>query len=70
VLYHANLSAMPPKSYKKEIASLELQLKDYEKHLEESIAKNEIFAKTKIIVQEIKRISQKLIELKRLNGVK
>jgi Cu/Ag efflux pump CusA len=60
---------MQPHPNKAEISALELQLKDYEKHLDESIKKNEIFAKTKLILSDIKRISKKLIELKRLNGL-
>ena len=58
---------MQPPIHKAEIAALELQLKDYEKYLEESINKNEILAKTKIILHEIKRISKKINELKRLD---
>ncbi|HEV7424442.1 MAG TPA: hypothetical protein VGO21_04605 [Candidatus Paceibacterota bacterium] len=61
---------MQPQPHKEEIAALELQLKDYEKYLDESLQKNEIFAKTKLILTEIKRISQKIIELKKLNGLK
>jgi hypothetical protein len=52
------------------IAALELQLKEYEIFLAKSIEKNEIFAKTKIILTEIKRISQKLIVLKKLNSLR
>lgn len=59
-----------PSNHEAEIASLELQLKEYEIFLAKSIEKNEIFAKTKIILSEIKRISQKLIVLKKLQGLK
>jgi len=59
-----------PPNHEAEIASLELQLKEYEIFLARSIEKNEIFAKTKIILNEIKRISQKIIALKKLSGLK
>jgi hypothetical protein len=55
-----------PPNHEAEIAALELQLKEYEIFLAKSIEKNEIFAKTKIILTEIKRISQKLIVLKKI----
>lgn len=57
-------------NHKAEIDALELQLKEYEIFLAKSIEKNEIFAKTKIIIADIKKISQKLIELKKLNSTK
>ncbi|HET7000829.1 MAG TPA: hypothetical protein VFI33_05960 [Puia sp.] len=58
-----------PPNHEAEIASLELQLKEYEIFLTKSIENNEIFAKTKIILNEIKRISQKIIALKKLSGL-
>ena len=58
---------MQPQPHKAEIAALELQLKDYERYLDECIQKNEILAKTKVILHEMKRISKKIIELKGSN---
>jgi hypothetical protein len=52
---------------KTEIAELELRLIFYEKLLDESIANNQIFAKTKVIFLELKQVSQKIIELKKIN---
>jgi len=59
-----------PPNHETEIASLERQLKEYEIFLSKSIEKNEIFAKTKIILAEIKRISRKLMALKKLHRLK
>jgi hypothetical protein len=56
--------------YQEALDALEEQLKEYEMFLEESINNNEILAKTKIILREIKRISKKIIEIKNLNGLK
>ena len=60
---------LQPPNYEAEIASLELQLKEYEIFLTKSIEKNEILAKTKIILYEMKRISQKIIALKKQSGL-
>lgn len=51
---------------KEEIHALESQLKDFEKLLDDYISDNEILSKSKVILQEIKRISKKIIELKSL----
>ena len=59
---------MKPQTSNQEIASLENLLKEYEKFFEESISNNEILGKTKIILLEMKRISQEIIDLKRQNG--
>jgi len=59
---------MKPQASSKEIATLENLLKEYEKFFEESISNNEILGKTKIILLEMKRISQEIIDLKRQNG--
>jgi len=59
---------MKPQASSKEIAALEFLLKEYEKFFEESISNNEILGKTKIILLEMKRISQEIIDLKRQNG--
>ena len=56
-----------PEKHKAAIDALEVKLKEYELYLEESMNNNEILARTKIILHEIKRISQKIIELKRQN---
>ena len=59
---------MKPQTCNQEIAALENLLKEYEKLFEESIQNNEILGKTKIILLEMKRISQKIIDLKQQNG--
>ena len=59
---------MKPQTSNQEINKLENILKQYEKFFEESIKNNEILGKTKIILLEMKRISQKIIDLKRQNG--
>jgi hypothetical protein len=51
-----------------EIIDLEVQLRHFEKSLDQSIRNNEIFAKTKIIFQEMKIIYSKLLNLKKNNG--
>jgi hypothetical protein len=63
---------MQPQSHKHkaELDALEAKLKEYEMYLEASIKNNEILAKTKTILHEIKRISQKIIELKKRNEPK
>jgi len=61
-----NLSAMPDKEINAAIVLLENQLKEYEKLLDESITNNEILAKTKVILRELKQVSEDLNELKRL----
>lgn len=50
-----------------EIIALEVQLRHYEKSLNQSIKNHEIFAKTKIIFQEMKIIYSKLGNLKKNN---
>ena len=57
---------MPDKEINAAIVLLENQLKDYEKLLDESITNNEILAKTKVILRELKQVSEDLNELKRL----
>jgi len=58
---------MKPQTSNQEINKLENILKQYENFFEESIKNNEILGKTKIILLEMKRISQKIIDLKRQN---
>jgi hypothetical protein len=65
-----NLSAMPDKEISAAITLMESELKHYEKLLDESIANNEILAKTKIILRKLKQVSQDLNELKRLKTIK
>jgi hypothetical protein len=56
---------MQAPDHKSEIIELENQLRQYEKLLDESFAKNQVLAETKIIFHELKKISEKLIELKK-----
>ena len=51
---------------KAEIIALELQLTQYEKLFEESIENNVEFAHTRLIYQELKKITQKLKEMRKL----
>jgi len=53
-----------------EIAALETRLKHFEDLLELSIKNNDVLAKTKTILQEVKKLSEKLNALKRLNKIK
>ena len=57
---------MPDKEINAAIVLLENQLKEYEKLLDESITNNEILAKTKVILRELKHVSEDLNELKGL----
>jgi len=50
-----------------EIDALKLQLKEFEKLLDKYITDNEILSKSKVILQEIKRISKKIIQLNGLD---
>jgi hypothetical protein len=47
------------------ILALEIQLNYYEKLLDQSIRENEVFAKTKKVLQELKEVSGKLDFLKK-----
>jgi len=58
---------MISQDHKSEIAALQLQLKEFEKLLDEYISDDEILSKSKIILKEIKRISQRIIILKNLD---
>jgi hypothetical protein len=49
---------------KSEIATLEIQLADYQKLLDRSIEENEEFAKTKAIFHDLKMIKDRLDKLK------
>ena len=61
---------MEPQDRRAEIASLEIQLQRYEYLFDQSIKNNEVLAKTKIILHDIKLVSEKLIELKNSKGTK
>ena len=49
-------------NHKAEIAALELQLLQYENLLDQSIKNNEVFAKTKTILHDIKLVTEKCLE--------
>jgi hypothetical protein len=59
---------MPTEEISAAIDSLEKQLNHYEKLLDESITKDEILVKTKIILLKLKEVSKELNELKKLKG--
>jgi hypothetical protein len=61
---------MPTTNLQKGITALETRLKHFEKLFDQSIKNNEVLAKTKVILNEVKRLSEKLNELKRTNGIK
>ena len=61
---------MPDKEINAAITLLETQLKQYEKLLDDSISKDEILSKTKVILRELKQVSEDLNELKRLKAIK
>ena len=61
---------MPTKEIKTAIALLEVELKRYELLLDESIAKDEILAKTKTILHNLNQISKQLNDLKQLKAGK
>ncbi len=56
---------MPTKEINTAITTLEGQLKHYENLLDQSISNGEILAKTKVILRNLKKVSQDLIELKK-----
>ncbi len=59
---------MPTEEVNAEIKALEIQQRQYEKLLDQSISNNEILAKVKIIYHDLKAVSDKLKELKKLQG--
>ena len=59
---------MPDNEINAAITLLETQLKHYEKLLDDSITKDEILSKTKVILRELKQVSEELIELKKLKS--
>ena len=50
------------------ILALEIQLNYYEKLLDQSIKDNEVFAKTKMVLKELKEVSGRLEVLKKLHA--
>lgn len=48
------------------IVDLESQQKHYEELLNKSIANDEIFAKTKLVLRKLKNVSHRLVELKKI----
>jgi hypothetical protein len=68
VFYLIILSAMPTQEINAAIAALEAQLQHYEKLLDHSITNNVILSKTKVILQELRKVSQELNELKKLKA--
>lgn len=59
---------MPVQEINAAIAALEKQLKHYENLMDQSITKNEIFSKTKIILRQLREVSKELIELKKIQA--
>lgn len=57
---------MPTEEMNGEIIALEKQFKYYENLFNKSIANNVIFYKTRIILRALKRVDQKLNELKEI----
>ena len=61
---------MEPQDRRAEIASLEIQLQRYEYLFDQAIKNNEVLAKTKIILHDIKLVSERLIKLKNISAAK
>ena len=59
---------MPTEEVSAEIKALEIQQRQYENLLDQSISNNEILAKVKVIYHDLKAVSDKLKELKKLQG--
>jgi hypothetical protein len=59
---------MPTQEINAAIAALEAQLRHHEILLEQAIDKNEILAKTKIILRKLREISRELNELKKIKA--
>jgi hypothetical protein len=60
---------MPTAEIEKAIATLEAQLSSYEKHLDQAISNDEILAKTKAILHQLKKVAGELAELKKLKEI-
>lgn len=59
---------MPTKEIDAAIKALEIQVHHYENLLDQSIRNNEILSQVKVIYHDLKKVSEKLRELKRLQG--
>ena len=59
---------MPTKEIDVAIKELERQVEYYENLLDKSISNNEILLKVKFIYHQLKDVSQKLHELKKMKG--
>lgn len=68
IFLNPNLSAMQNPELRATIIMLEVQLNYYEKQLDQSIRDNEIFAKTKKVLTDLKEVSGKLEYLKKLHA--
>lgn len=63
-----NLSAMQNQELRAIIIALEVQLNYYEKQLDKSIKDNEVFAKTKKVLTDLKEVSGRIEYLKKLHA--
>lgn len=59
---------MPTEEIKAAIKELEIQVNHYQNLLDKSISQNEIFAKVKVIYRDLKAVSDKLKELKKMQA--
>jgi hypothetical protein len=57
---------MPTKEIDAAIKALEIQLRHYENLLDQSIRNNEILSQVKVIYHDLKKVSEKLRELKKI----
>jgi hypothetical protein len=57
---------MPTQEIDAAIKALEIQVRHYENLMDQSIRENEILAKVKVIYRDLKEVSIKLEELKKL----
>jgi tRNA1(Val) A37 N6-methylase TrmN6 len=68
ICHKNHLSAMQTEEVSAAIKDLEIQQRQYENLLDQSISNNEILAKVKIIYHDLKAVSDKLKELKKLQA--
>jgi len=61
---------MPTEEVKAAIVELEIQVKHFEKLFANSMIDDEVYAKSKIILQHLKKASQELNELKKIKEIK
>ncbi len=57
---------MPTQEIDAAIKALEIQVRHYENLLDQSIRNNEILSQVKVIYHDLKKVSEKLRELKKL----